>query len=101
MNSDAQWLPDCHRLGWFVSNGKAMCGPTLGDVRRAQGIWGKPAAPDPYCTAATTLDERRERTEYVRQNIAQISARRLLSVDHERAGPTVPQTRRHARTRPG
>jgi Matrixin len=85
MNSEAQWLPDCHRLGWFVSNGKAMCGPTLGDIRRAQGIWrGKPAAPDPYCTAATTLDEGRERTEYVRQNIAQITARALLGVDHER-----------------
>ncbi len=102
MNSDAQWLPDCHRLGWFVSNGKAMCGPTLGDVRRAQGIWGgnpprlTRTAPPPrrLMRAASGLST-------CGRNIPQITARALLSVDHERASPTVPQTRRHAWTRPG
>jgi Dual-action HEIGH metallo-peptidase len=82
MNRDPQWLPDCHRVGWFVSNGRAMCGPTLRDARRAAHIWdGRGAAFDRYCTAATSRDEGREQTEYVRQNIAQITDRALLNVE--------------------
>lgn len=79
MNHDAQLLSDCHRLDWFVSNGKAMCGPAPPDVRRAARIWhGTPSPFDAYCTAATPLDDERERTEYVRWNISQITARALL-----------------------
>lgn len=82
MNRDSQVLPDCHRVGWFVSNGRAMCGPTLRDARRAAHIWGgRGAAFDPYATGATSLDKGREQTEYVRQNIAQITDRALLNVD--------------------
>jgi hypothetical protein len=83
MNHDSQLLPDCHRRDWFVSNGKAMCGPALSDVRRAAGIWhGRPFPFNPYCTAATQLDDDRERTEYVRWNIAPITARALLKRTH-------------------
>ncbi len=78
MNHDAQLLADCHRLDWFVSNGKAMCGPARADVRRAARIWyGTPSLVDAYCTPATPLDDERERTEYVRWNIAQITVRAL------------------------
>lgn len=83
MNHDAQVLSDCHRRHWFVSKGMAMCGPALPDVRRAASIWrGSPSPFDPYCTAATPLDDARERTEYVRWNIAQITARALLKRAH-------------------
>jgi hypothetical protein len=102
MNSDAQWLPDCHQVGWFVSNGKAMCGPALGDVRRAQGIWGgKPAAPDPYCTAATTLDEGRERTEVCAPGHRPNRRPRALERGPRACKSHGAATRRHAWTRPG
>jgi hypothetical protein len=82
MNSDPRLLPDCHRVGWFVSNGMAMCGPTLRDARRASRIWGgRGAALNPRCTRATTLDMGREQTEYVRQNIARIMDRALRNLD--------------------
>jgi hypothetical protein len=82
MNSDAPMLSGCRRVGWFVSSGKAMCGPAPQDVRRAARIWrGKPAVFDAYCTAATPLDEGREQTEYVRRNLAYISARALWNAD--------------------
>jgi hypothetical protein len=79
MNPDPQFLPECHRVGWFVSHGRAICGPARRDIRRAAHIWhGTPGPPsDPYCVTATSLDSGREETEYVRRHVGQITARAL------------------------
>ena len=89
MNPDPEVLPGCHRVGWFVSSGEAMCGPAPQDVRRAARIWhGKPAAFDPYCIAATSRDGGREQTEYVRRNITHITYCALVNAESRM--PTAP-----------